>query len=62
MLGTPLACSVDCSCGATPPAGGYAEGTGAAAQFNYPFALAFHFPSHSLFLYDGNNAVIRRIR
>ncbi len=62
LLGTPAACTLDCSCGATPPPGGYAEGTGAAAQFYNPFSLAFHFPSNSLFLVDSGNAVIRRIQ
>jgi len=62
LLGTPAACTIACTCGTTPPAGGYAEGTGAAAQFNNPFALAFHFPSNSLFLVDSGNAVIRRIQ
>ena len=41
---------------------GYFEGTGAAARFTSPFAMAFHWPSNSLFVLDGGNNVIRRIR
>jgi hypothetical protein len=62
LLGTPPACTIGCTCVAPPPVGGYLEGTGAAAQLNNPFALAFHYPSNSLFIADGGNAVIRRIQ
>jgi len=62
MLGTHPACTVDCSCGATPPAGSYAEGTGTAALFNNPFSIVYHFPSNSLFVLDGGNYVIRRVQ
>ena len=60
MLGTPPACVVTCSCGATP-AGGYAEGVGAAAAFDSPFSMVYHYPSKSLFVFDSNNHVIRRV-
>ena len=61
LLGTPPACTVACSCGATP-AGSYLEGVGVAAQFANPFALAFHYPSRSLFVFDAGNSVIRRVQ
>jgi hypothetical protein len=41
---------------------GYVEGTGAAARFRFPFSVAYHFPSRSLFVVDSGNYVIRRIR
>lgn len=61
LLGTPAACTSNCSCGANP-AGGYAEGVGAAAALDSPFSMAFHFPSNSLFVVDSGNSVIRRIQ
>jgi hypothetical protein len=61
MIGAPAACTLTCSCGATP-AGGYVEGVGAAAQLANPWSLTYHFPSRSLFWVDGGNAVIRRIQ
>jgi cysteine-rich repeat protein len=42
--------------------GGYVEGTGSAARFQGPWSIAYHFPSNSLFVSDGGNFVIRRIR
>ena len=60
-LGTPPACTVGCTCGATP-AGGYIEGTGSAAAFRNPFSVAYHHPTSSLFIVDGGNDVIRRVR
>ncbi len=42
--------------------GGYAEGTGSAARWNGPWSIAYHFPSGSLFVSDGANRVVRRIR
>jgi cysteine-rich repeat protein len=62
MIGTPAACTLTCSCGATPPAGGYLEGVGAAAQLANPWSITYHFPSRSLFWVDGGNSVIRRIQ
>jgi hypothetical protein len=61
MLGTPAACTIDCSCG-TPPGGGYAEGVGAAVQLDSPFSIVFHYPSGSLFILDSGNYVIRRVQ
>jgi len=61
LSGTPAACTIDCSCGA-PPTGSYAEGTGTSAAWNFPFSMAYHFPSKSLFVADGGNFVIRRIQ
>jgi cysteine-rich repeat protein len=59
-------CVTTCMCGMMgnppPPPGGYVEGVGAAAAFNLPFSIAFHFPSNSLFVYDSGNSVIRRIQ
>jgi cysteine-rich repeat protein len=42
--------------------GGYNEGVGTAAQLNGPFDVKFHYPSSSLFVFDGTNAVLRRIQ
>ncbi len=56
---TTLAGMADTSSGST---GGYAEGTGLAAEFSFPFDIAYHFPSSVLFVVDGRNSVIRRIR
>jgi cysteine-rich repeat protein len=42
--------------------GGYTEGVGTAAVFNGPFDVKFHYPSSSLFVFDGTNAVIRRVQ
>jgi cysteine-rich repeat protein len=42
--------------------GGYAEGVGTQAQLDGPFDVVFHYPSNSLFVYDGANNVIRRIQ
>ena len=61
LVGTPPSCSITCSC-PLPPPGGYVEGTGSAAQLDGPFSVAFHYPSNSLFFFDGGNAVLRRIR
>ena len=61
LAGSPAPCMVDCSC-ATPPTGGYAEGTGAQAQFSGPYGVAYHVPSRSLFVVDAANYVIRRIQ
>lgn len=59
--GTPAACSVNCSCGGMPP-GGYMEGTGAAAMWNRPWEIEFHWPTNSFFVIDSGNFVIRRIQ
>lgn len=61
MLGTYAACQIDCSCGANPPTGGYAEGVGTAALFSGPFSIAYHHPSSSLFVFDAGNFVLRRV-
>lgn len=45
-----------------PGANAYREGVGSAARLAGPFAIAFHWPSNSLFVLDGGNARIRRIR
>jgi DNA-binding beta-propeller fold protein YncE len=48
-------------CGGTDPcAGGYASGVGTAALFDQPFAIAFHYPSNSLYVVDSANFLIRR--
>ncbi len=57
----PLACAATCSCPMGAP-GGYLEGVGAAAQINFPWSIAFHYPSNSLFWVDGGNNVIRRVQ
>ena len=62
MLGTYPACTVNCTCGPTPPAGSYAEGTGTAALFDNPFSIVYHYPSSSLFIIDAGNYVIRRVQ
>jgi hypothetical protein len=61
LLGAPDPCVVDCSCG-TPPPTGYAEGVGAATQWNGPWSVVYHPPSASLFVMDGGNYVIRRVQ
>jgi len=61
LAGTPPACTLTCSCG-EPPAGGWADGVGAAALFNDPFSVVFHQATNSLFVFDDGNSVIRRIR
>jgi cysteine-rich repeat protein len=61
LVGTPAACTLTCSC-SSAPAGNYTEGIGAAALLENPYAVAFHYPSHSLFFIDAGNAVIRRIQ
>jgi cysteine-rich repeat protein len=61
MIGTPAACTLTCSC-PMAPAGGYAEGVGAAAQLANPWSITYHFPSRSLFWVDNGNAVIRRVQ
>jgi cysteine-rich repeat protein len=60
-VGTPPACALTCSC-VTPPPGAYVEGVGAAARLDNPWSLTFNYPSASLFVFDGGNAVIRRIQ
>jgi hypothetical protein len=45
-----------------PCAGSYVEAVGSAARLYSPYAVAFHFPSNSLFLLDSGNDVIRRIQ
>lgn len=62
LAGTPAPCLTNCSCGAGGVAGGYAEGTAGAAQFNNPWNIAYHYPSKSLFVMDGGNEVLRRIQ
>jgi cysteine-rich repeat protein len=42
--------------------GGYAEGTGTAAQLAGPVGLAWHAASNSMFVCDGGNSVIRRVQ
>jgi cysteine-rich repeat protein len=61
MVGTPLPCAINCSCGMNA-AGSYMEGTGSAAAWNGPFDITFHWPSNSFFVVDGGNFVIRRIQ
>ncbi|MCY1071642.1 hypothetical protein OV090_43260 [Nannocystis sp. RBIL2] len=41
--------------------GGYGEGFGIESRFNGPFALAYHYPSRSLFVLDSANRIIRRV-
>lgn len=60
--GTPIACALNCSCGANPPMGTYMEGTGAATGWDNPFEIEFHWPTNSFFVIDGGNFVIRRIQ
>ena len=42
--------------------GGFADGVGTAALVDGPFALAFHYPSNSIFLLEAGNFVIRRVQ
>jgi cysteine-rich repeat protein len=60
LVGTPAACTVNCSCPTNP--GGYMEGTGSMAVFDSPFSVVFHYPSKSLFAVDGGNFIIRQIK
>lgn len=60
LSGTPLDCASNCMC-AFGMAGSYAEGIGAAAQWNNPLDIAFDPKSRSLFVSDSNNFIIRRI-
>ena len=46
--------------GSMPCTGGYTEGVGTGALFDGPFAIAFHYPSNSLYIVDSGNFVIRR--
>jgi hypothetical protein len=62
ISGTNPACTNDCSCGGPTPMGSYLEGTGTQARWNFPFGIAFHPPTRSLFVSDGGNHVIRRIK
>jgi cysteine-rich repeat protein len=57
----PQPCILTCSC-PQPPGGGYAEGVGVQAQLDFPYSIAFHYPSGSLFFMDSGNNVIRRIQ
>ncbi|PRP96109.1 DUF4215 domain-containing protein [Enhygromyxa salina] len=43
-----------------PP--GYAEGVGTQARLGSPFDVVFHYPSNSLFFFDGANNVVRRVQ
>jgi cysteine-rich repeat protein len=61
LAGTPPGCTINCNCGQTPQ-GGYTEGTGAVSVWSFPYSVAFHYPSASLFVMDGGNEVIRRIQ
>jgi cysteine-rich repeat protein len=61
LAGTPLACALTCNCMPNMP-GSYVEATGAMAAFSNPWSMVFHFPSNSLFVLDGGNAVLRRIQ
>jgi cysteine-rich repeat protein len=60
LSGTPIPCTVDCSC-SMPLPGGYAEGGPTQAQWWYPYDIVYHAGSRSLFVSDGMNNVIRRI-
>jgi cysteine-rich repeat protein len=54
-------CGQHCD-GASPCNGGYTEGQAAAAEFDGPFGITFHYLSNSLFVLDGGNNLIRRIQ
>ena len=56
MIGTECACTPMCC------AGGYAEGVGASAQLSGPWDVLFHPPTRSLYVFDGGNFVLRRVR
>jgi cysteine-rich repeat protein len=43
-----------------PPA--YAEGVGTQARLGSPFDVVFHYPSNSLFFFDGANNAVRRVQ
>lgn len=60
LSGTPADCTVNCAC--NNPAGGYNEGAASNALWDYPYDIAFHEESRSLFVSDGGNHVIRRIQ
>lgn len=60
LSGTPADCTVNCGCNMPP--GDYAEGVPSKALWNYPYDIAFHEESRSLFVSDGGNHVIRRIQ
>lgn len=59
LSGTPAACTTNCSCGVM--AGVYTEGSGSSAQWNYPYEMVYHGPTHALYVCDGGNHVIRKI-
>ena len=42
--------------------GSHALGVGSSARLSEPTDIAFHFPSNSLFVVDGGNAIILRVR
>jgi sugar lactone lactonase YvrE len=56
MMGTP------CDFGVNNCNGAHTDAVGSAAAFNGPMGIAFHYPSNSLFIFDSNNSVIRRIQ
>lgn len=61
LTGIPDSCTADCSC-MTAPAGDYVEGSPKQALWSNPYDMVFHPGTHSLFVSDGNNHVIRQIQ
>jgi cysteine-rich repeat protein len=61
LSGTPIPCTVDCSCGMPVP-GAYVEGGPTQARWWYPYDIVYHAGSRSIFVSDGGNNVIRRIK
>lgn len=60
LSGTATDCATDCTC--MTSIGGYQEGIGAAARWSGPWDIAYDKFSGHLFVSDGNNAIIRRIK
>jgi hypothetical protein len=61
LTGSRPSCAVDCSCGNNTP-GDYVEGSPSQARWNFPHDIVYHPETHSLFVSDSSNSVIRRIR
>ncbi len=59
-------CSITCTCpnvdANTPWLGGYLEGVGTQAKWNFPFSIVFDPITKSLFVSDSGNFVIRQIK
>jgi cysteine-rich repeat protein len=63
LLGRPCSGCDSAGCSSCAPcAGSHALAVGSSARLNTPSDVAFHFPSNSLFVLDGGNAIILRVR